>query len=155
MLQIPWWFLLFDILSILAVSVFLGGLLILRYRPKRKIAILWGAVGLIHSFVLIVIIYYPYQAIFGLIPLTSGVILATFDSIKMRRPRKILSMGFFILGFLELLVFLDFYFRFPNFSMWNTQIAVYPFIAFLIAGITTIMCGILILMPKRTVMMIK
>jgi len=138
--------------TVIMLTLILAGLFFLGKCPSqyKKVALLWVIIGLA-QIVLAGLIFYPYNIFvfpsitaFGLFTLTCGIIITTFSIMRTQSPR-IFSIGILLIGILELVAFFDFYFKFPDLSRWNDTIDATPYIAFLVASIVTLGCGILAL----------
>jgi hypothetical protein len=155
---IPIWWLYLSALSLVVMTVFILGIVIFGLYPskKLKIAILWIAVGIMQITLWglyaypIVFNYFPSQTVFGIFLLTCGIFLYSLsqtEASNLKRMLTILSLLF--LGCVELFVFINFYFTFPNINQWNTMIDATSYIAFLLAAAATLSCAILLVFRNR------
>ena len=153
----PMWEYLRSFTWFIGIVMILGVIVLIAYPSQKiKVALLWIAVGLFqvvfsgfYAYPYGVFDYFPTEVAYGLFTLTCGVVLATFSIMKTQSPRRILGIGFLILGCLELVAFLDFLFKFPNFGEWNILINATPYIAFLVAAVATLSCGILAFLKSK------
>ena len=121
---------------------------------KSEITISWIAIGLLqiilwgfYLYPYAVFNYFPRQTTFGLFLLTCGVFLYSFSQTETSNEKRILFIvSLLLLGSLELYVFINFYFTFPNVSQWNTMIHATSYIAFLGAAVSTFSCVIFVLL---------
>ena len=144
-IRLPW----------VTVIVMMAGCALLMLYPSQRNRVAWGwiAVGLFQvvlsgfwAYPYQLFVTFPIEAAYGLLTLTSGVVLATFGVLKMQNPRRILGIGMILLGCMELVPFLDFYFRFPG--EWNIVLEYTPSVAFLLSAIVTLSCGVLVLLKS-------
>ena len=140
------------------MAVFIVGIIIFVLYPskKQKIAILWIAVGIIQIILWglyaypIKFDYFPSQTVFGIFLLTSGIFLYSFSLIRTSNTKNLLTIiSLLIIGCLELLAVINFYFAFPNLSEWNTLIDAWAYVAFLLASVSTFSCTIFVLLKSR------
>ncbi len=131
------------------VMIFGAAILVLYPLQRRKTALFWIAIGLFqvifsgfYSFPYGVFVTFPNEVAFGLFVLTCGIVLAIFDAVKTQRRKRVLSLFCLILGFLELLPFVDFSVKNPDFAIWNVWVNATPYLAFLASGTITIICGV-------------
>ena len=140
-----------DFTAVIFATLILGVIVMIVHPSPKKVAILWVAVG-IFQIIFSTFWSYPYvvvlnnftnEVVYGLFILTCGIVLAAVDTIW-QNPRRVLGLSFLLLGFLEFVPFLDFYFRFPNVNTWNITINATPSIAFLTATVMTLSCAVFV-----------
>ncbi len=139
------------------MAIFFLGIIIFALYPskKLKIAILWILVGIMQITLWglyaypIVFNYFPSQTAFGIFLLTCGIFfysLSQTGASNLKRTLTMLSLLF--LGCVELFVFINFYFTFPNINQWNTMIDATSYIAFLGAAVSTFSCVIFVFLKS-------
>jgi fucose 4-O-acetylase-like acetyltransferase len=138
--------------------VFIIGIVILVMYPSKKfkVAALWIAAGLLQITLwgfyayLAVFNFFPSQTAYGLFSLTCGLLLYSLNLRQTSNAQRILTIiSLLVLGWIELLIFYNFYLAFPNVSQWNIMIDATSYIAFLIAAVLTLSCVILIFFRSR------
>jgi len=154
-----WWQYLIALSLVVMVALILGIVLLVIYPSKKpKIAALWIFIGLLqitlwgfYAFPA-VFNYFPSHTAFGLFLLTCGVFLYSFSQTETSNEKRILFIvSLLVLGCLELFVFINFYFTFPNVSQWNTMIDATSYIAFLGAAVSTFSCVIFVLLKSMNI----
>ena len=125
----------------------IAGIVALLAYPAhyRKVALFWGITGLsqivVSGFIYypdFIFIVFPYATL-GLFALTCGIVMATYSSITSQQPSNAMGVGFLILGCILLLPFVNFLIMY--FVLVQTE--------FLVSGLVTIACGILILYKAK------
>jgi hypothetical protein len=157
---IPIWCQYLSALSLVIITVFILGIVIFALYPskKLKIAILWIAVGIMQITLWglyaypIVFNYFPSQTAFGIFLLTCGIFLYSLSQTETSNLKRILTiLSLLFLGCVELFVFLNFYFSFPNTNQWNTMIDATSYIAFLVAAVSTFGCVIFVFLRSMNI----
>ena len=131
----------------------IAGIVALLAYPAhyRKVALFWGITGL-SQIVVSGFIYYPDfifvvfpYATLGLFALTCGIVMLTYGFITSQQPSNIVGAGFVVLGCFLLLPIVNFL------LMYSVLVQV----EFLVSGLVTITCGILILYKAKFSLRIK
>ncbi len=147
----PYYSLIHDVVTYLAIPAAIGLVLLVVFRRYiSKVALFLGAIG-VSQIILSAFAYFPSSTLnvfpnevsIGLFILTGGVLLAAFDVVRTKKNRRLGSVMFIVLACIELVFFIDFAISFPDFAAWNVWINATPALSFLMAGVVTLICGVL------------
>ena len=125
----------------------IAGIVALLAYPAhyRKVALFWGITGLsqivVSGFIYypdFIFIVFPYATL-GLFALTCGIVMLTYGFTTSQQPSNIVGAGFVVLGCVLLLPIVNFL------LMYSVLVQV----EFLVSGLVTITCGILILYKAK------
>ncbi len=125
----------------------IAGIVALLAYPAhyRKVALFWGITGLSQIVVSgltyypdFIFVVFPYATL-GLFALTCGTVMLTYGSITSKQTSNAMGVGFLVLGCILLLPIINFL------AMYFVLVQ----IEFLVSGLITIACGILILYKAK------